>query len=188
MNKKMNHYSPTRTISAIAAVAVATGIVVAGCSKAQAPAKPQAAVSHSAAVKRTAPAQPVVLTMAQARSTYARLVDSGNAASDNLNRAITDAAPWPVVSADLIAERVGTERLSASLAEYRWPASVQPYITAMRITDLAADQRCAAAMLAAGSQARLVEVDNTDPSCMAAEANANAAQIRVLLNLPALPE
>jgi hypothetical protein len=174
----------------IAAVLATGALVLTGCAS-QHSAAVSAPVSSARAPSSSTPGSPspspsptARLTISQARRTYTALVDPSNRMVDATNNDAQDAAPMAQFRRDTRAYIASLKVLNRKLAEVRWPARVQPYITAMRSTDLAADIKCSQAELRASSygQANLISSANT--WCTASQTTTNANEIRSLLHLP----
>jgi hypothetical protein len=126
-----------------------------------------------------------VLTISQARAIYQRIVDPGNRATDAVNTDSTDAAPLSQFRAD-VARVIAADRTFAhQLRACRWPARVQPYISAMLLTDLPDTIACYTAIERAPSYGDAQVVNETNQSCIASSGSNNADQVWALLGLPA---
>jgi hypothetical protein len=95
-----------------------------------------------------------------------------------------DAAPMSQFHADMRADIAALRVMITKLGEVRWPVRVQPYVSAMRSTDLVASIHCDQAALAATSYAQDQEIEASNSWCQEAGATTNADTIRQLLNLP----
>jgi hypothetical protein len=81
-----------------------------------------------------------------------RIVDPANRADDVVNTGYTDKVPLSRFRADILAECRAWRTADRGLGAVRWPAGVQPYITAMRLTFDPATIGCLRAL--AGGQLR----------------------------------
>jgi hypothetical protein len=168
-------------------------LALAGCggSSTAAPAStashaPAATISHAPASPSPAPA--VRLTIRQAAVIYARLTAPANKASAIAQADYAASAPWSVQRADLLAYDRDVRALGVSLRAVRWPANVQPWVTAMVVSWVPATLACDRAAEAAGSVTASVTVTEENPSCQAVSGpNTNAEEIRTLLGLPPVP-
>lgn len=178
--------------TALTAIAAAAALV--GCSAGShaspgtahtttaAPATPAATASPSPAASPSVPARR--LTRKQAAAAYVRIVDPWNKITDAINRDYTDAAPFSQYRADARALVRALRGVSRKFRALRWPRRVQPYITAMLLTDIPASIRCTRAGARAGSRAAAVNVNDFNQDCQAASAATNADTIRSMLGLP----
>lgn len=175
----------------LTAALLATGMVTvtAGCLASANPGAPAAAQHASTAPTRTAQPAPATataqakrLTMTQARAAYSRISKPFNAAVAVVNRDVAGTAPWSKFRADTLAVVSANRAWARRIGAVRWPARVQPYITAMLRTDVPAEIRCDRAMAAAGGMQAATSVFNTDGDCR--DTTANADKIRAILHLP----
>jgi len=126
------------------------------------------------------------LTRKQAARLYVRIVDPMNRSLDAYQTDGSDNAPWQQFVADVRTFIRNETRAQHQLLAVRWPVRVEPYVRAMVTTDLAAGERCAREMIAAGSYATVTNVTSYNADCTATNNDANATQIRSLLGLPPL--
>jgi hypothetical protein len=175
----------------LAAAIAAAAVLAAGCGHAaqhvSAPATSpaaRAATVPAAAVPATPPAAGPRLTIKQAAAAYVRIIDPANRLAAIAGSDITDAAPFSQYQADarafIRAIRAGDRQLRA----IRWPARVQPYITAMLLTFEPADIRCARAEVASGSSDAASTTGYTDQDCIDAGNSTIPDTIRTMLRLP----
>lgn len=86
---------------------------------------------------------PAVLTIKQAARAFLRIGNPSNRLSEAINRDYSDAAPFSQYRADALALVKALNAASRKFRALRWPATVQPYITAMLLTYVPAFIRCA---------------------------------------------
>jgi len=174
-------------------IAAAAVLALAGCSSAATTAsttasRPAAAPPSSAAPSPAAPspspASTARLTRSQARHAYAGIVDPSNQLESEVSQDDTDQVPLAKFHADLRAYLASVRAAGRQLAATRWPARVQPYVTAMVATDLQADIRCAQQLLKVHSYAQADSLSYTSQDCTATQNESNASTIRSLLGLP----
>jgi hypothetical protein len=174
----------TSRLARAALVAAALGI--AGCGQA-APSSP-AATAPAATASAPSPSPPPTarLTIKQARRTYIALVSPYNVLVDQANRDQMDGAPFAQYRRDVRAIIAGDQAFSREVGQVRWPARVQPYIDAMRATDIPADIHCDQAEIRASSYSQAQVVDATNSWCQQVSTgnSTNADQVRRLLHLP----
>jgi hypothetical protein len=174
-----------KTIPAAILLAVAA---VAGCGSSRpssAPASSSAAtVGTPAATPSPSPTGP--LTIHQAKHAYTAIVDPYNVLVDAANRDQMDGAPFAQYRRDVQAIIAGDRAFSRKVGQVRWPARVQPYIDAMRATDIPADIHCDRAEIRASSYGQAQVVDSTNSWCQQVSTgnSTNADQVRRLLHLP----
>ena len=113
-----------------------------------------------------------------------RILDPSNAIADAISRDYTDAAPFSQYRADALAYVKAVCGADRQLRAVRWPARVQPYITAMLLTFEPAAIRCTRAGAAAGSRAAAASVNDTNPDCQAVNDSTIPDTIRSMLHLP----
>ncbi|HVB45259.1 MAG TPA: hypothetical protein VNF47_21495 [Streptosporangiaceae bacterium] len=176
----------------IAAAALAAGLALAACGSPPRPgpvaaASPSASVTASPAVSTavtpsTSPA--ARLTTQQAARAYLRIVDPVNRATGTVNTDRADDVLFSQFRADTRTYVAALRKGDAQLRATRWPARVQPYVTAMLLTYDPASIRCAQAEAAAGSYAAATSVSSTNQDCIAAQDIGDPQQIRALLHLP----
>ena len=131
-------------------------VVLTGCG---AVSHPQAAATHQATADNegTVSSSPTpsvsapLLTMQQAAAVYTRIVDPGNRAGGVLSSDAQDKVPFSQYQRDAALYVTAVQRQEAELRAVRWPAKIQPYITAMLLTDTPADVQCTQSLAAAGS-------------------------------------
>jgi len=181
-----------------ALIAIAAAAALAGCgggthgssgaahTTTAAPATPAATASQPTTPSPSpSPAGPPKrLTKKQAAAAYVRIVDPWNKITDAINRDYTDAAPFSQYRADARALVRALRGVSREFHALRWPRRVQPYITAMLLTDIPASIRCTRAGARAGGRAAAVNVNDFNQDCQAASAATNADTIRSMLGLP----
>ena len=73
--------------------------------------------------------------MQQAAAVYTRIVDPGNGAGGVLSSDVQDKVPFSQYQRDAALYVTAVQRQEAELRAVRWPAKIQPYITAMLLTD-----------------------------------------------------
>jgi hypothetical protein len=176
-----------RTLVAVAAVAVLAGCTTSTSTSTPARSTPASSTSSTPAPSRVstpAPSPAGPLTRRQAARAYTRIVDPGNRVLDAVNSDVTDRAPWRRFVADSRAWIATLRALDRDLTAIRWPAKVQPYITAMTGTLDPADIGCAQAMIKAGSYAKADLVNYTNQDCQAAGDSTLPDTIRRMLHLP----
>ena len=149
---------------------------VTSAATASATASPSPAASPSAPVRR--------MTKKQAARAYVRIIDPGNTLSDAMNRDNTDAAPFSQYKADARAYIKAIRITERQLRAIRWPARVQPYVTAMLLTFEPANIRCVQTGIAAGSNAAAANVNDFNQDCLAASDSTLPDTIRSMLGLP----
>jgi hypothetical protein len=145
-----------------AAAAAGLALTAAACSSTSSSAvRASVSPSHSSAqassAQASASASPAsspasagpVLAVKQAAATYLRIVDPANRAADATVSDAQDVVPLSQFRHDLRVFISATRQEMARLRTVRWPDSVQPYITAMLLTDLPAGIQCAQAQIAA---------------------------------------
>lgn len=125
------------------------------------------------------------LTRKQAAAAYVRIIDPSNRTIGAISQDIADVAPFSQYRADSLAYVKGTRLADRKIRALRWPAQVEPYITAMLLTYDPASIRCAQAEAAAGSYAAATAVAGTREDCIAAADSTIAGTIRSMLGLPA---
>jgi hypothetical protein len=130
------------------------------------------------------PARPVVLTRKQAARAYTRIVDPANRLLDAMNNDTRDQAPFAQFRADAGAFVAAIRKVDGQLTAVRWPARVQPYITALIGTLDAPLITCAQAEAKAGGYARASVMDVERQDCTAADASTIPDTIRQMLGLP----
>lgn len=118
---------------------------------------------------------------------YLRIVGPANKVTEALDDAYGNRVPFARYVADAHAEVKAMRRMSRQLRAARWPASVQPSITALAVTYSRAIIRCMRAEIHAGSYAG---VGRADRGCKARKAGKVARKaadtIRARLGLPTL--
>jgi hypothetical protein len=175
-----------RTITVLAAA----GLLAAGCgTSAPATTAPATTAPATTAPATTAPPTQAPLTVPEAAKLYLRLVAPANRAEAVVNY---DAKAYPQVS---FAQYVRDDKRwlaqvqaqAARLRSVRWPASVQPYITAMLLTFEPATRACFTAEDNAPSQQAGIRVQQTSPSCRVSLKSDLPAEVRRALHLPPAP-
>lgn len=161
---------------------------VAGTTASSPPTKPTTApATPLAETTPTTPAPTARLTVKQAKTAYVSLADPYNAAVDAASRDAADAAPFSQWLADN-ASLIGASReFMAGLRSTRWPGRVQPYVTAMLLTDMADQLSCYEAFEEAQNYSNLDTIDATNQRCIAISsslASTNADMIRSILGMP----
>ena len=111
-------------------------------------------------------------------------MDPDNTLVSAINQDEMDNAPIAKFHQDLRADIAALEVLSRKLGEVRWPARVQPYVDAMRSTDLAASAQCDRVLLHASGYAQVQTDYAANSWCQEAQTVTNADTIRKLLRLP----
>ncbi len=172
----------TATAAAIGAAAVLTACSASHPSTAASP--PAPVTSAAAASPSPRPVSTARLTKKQAARAYARIVNRGNALTDDLNREYTDDEPWSQIEATSAAYVKEMRAEIRELRAVRWPRNVEPYITAMTLTDFPAAIRCTKAQMAAGAVAAANTVLNTNEDCVAQANETDPGIIRGRLGLP----
>ena len=182
---------PSIRSTAIAASVLAV-LMLAACSSA----RPQTAAATAAAntpatssaphsvAPTPSPTGP--LTVSQARHVYVSLVDPSNRTDAQVGNDVQDAAPIGQYRHDVRSLIASLELLNRKLAAVRWPVRVQPYIDAMRSTDVAAQIKCFQRLQGASTYSQANTIFATNSWCLASQQGANASEIRTLLHLPTL--
>ena len=114
---------------------------------------------------------------------YQRIIDPYNRTLNVVNTDAADGVPISQFRADTATAIARLRAVRAGLKAIRWPASVQPYIGAMLLTDVPDNIACYAAEGRALTYAD-VGVKDTSQSCIAASYSPSADQVRTLLGLP----
>ena len=125
-----------------------------------------------------------MLTIKQAAAVYLRIVDPGNRVVIKLNNDVGHHAPFSRVRADLLAAAGAARLIIKQFDAVRWPAKVQPWITAMAQTFEQANIRCFEEEAASRSLARYATVTKESEDCTASSNVTDPNQIRSLLGLP----
>jgi hypothetical protein len=134
--------------------------------------------SPSASPRRT------LATIAEARAYYQQIVHPYNVATDAANSDYTDAVPISQYRADQATHLAALKKFRTDLLAVDWPASVQPYVTAMVLTDVPAARDCIRAEMGAKSYTDVNSVGYTNQACVAWANATNADTIRSRLGLP----
>jgi hypothetical protein len=146
-----------------------------------------ATASPAASPVATPSASPAArLTMKQGRAPYIRIVDPLNRVAATANTDVQDGAPFSQVRADELAYAVAVRTAARQLRAIRWPAHVQPFITAMLLTYVPANIRCAREEAAAGSMAAANNVAATSQDCITEQDTSIPDEIRARFGLPPL--
>jgi hypothetical protein len=133
----------------------------------------------------TPPSPPALLTIKQAAGAYVRIGDLSNRLSEAINRDYSDAAPFSQYRADALALVKALSAASRKFRALHWPATVQPYITAILLIYVPAFVRCAKAGAEAGSTAAAVTIAGSNQDCTVAADSTIPDRIRLLLGLRA---
>jgi hypothetical protein len=169
----------------IAAVMTALAAGLSGCAATvQQAAQSRPITTSSRPAASPSPAAGPVLTITQARVAYQRIIDPYNRTLDAVNTDAADAAPISQLRADTATAIAGLQVVGSGLNAIRWPASVQPHISAMLLTDVPDNIACYAAERRAPTYEDVQVADAANQSCIAAYSSTNADQVRILLGLP----
>jgi hypothetical protein len=125
-----------------------------------------------------------MLTTRQAAAAYVRIIDPANRADAVVNTDYTDKAPLSQFRADILAEWKAWRTSDRKLGAVRWPAAVQPYITAMRLTFDPATIRCLHVLASAANYAAFDNTVASNQDCVAQSTNTDADTVRSMLGLP----
>lgn len=153
---------------------------------------PQPAATHQATADNegTVSASPTpsvsapLLTMQQAAAVYTRIVDPGNRAGGVLSSDVQDKVPFSQYQRDAALYVTAVQRQEAELRAVRWPAKIQPYITAMLLTDTPADVQCTQSLAAAGSYTAAQVVGTASQACSTSGNASIPDEIRRMFSLP----
>jgi hypothetical protein len=107
-----------------------------------------------------------------------------NVATDAANSDYTDAVPISQYRADQATHLAALKKFRAGLLAVNWPASVQPYVTAMLLTEFPAARACIRAEMAASSYGEVDAIGYSNQACVAWANDTNADTIRSRLGLP----
>jgi hypothetical protein len=167
----------------------AAALTLAACGGTSAPAT-QVAASASAHASNSpsaspSPASTARLTRKQAAAAYVRIVDHANRLQSLADEDVTDRSPFSQYVSDLRAYLAAQRQVDRELAAVRWPAGVQPYVTALLSTYDPATAACFRAEIRAGSYSADDTVFATNSQCQAAQASTLADTVRQGLGLPA---
>lgn len=162
---------------------IAAALAASACGSAQPHPAAHQRPSSSASAPATTPPAPL-LTRAQSRARYLRIIQPGNVAVGATTTDLSDDQPWPVTRRDLQAA-VGSEiTASQQISAVRWAPAVQPFMAAEVATYTPSVIHCFRAQAQSGSDAAATAVSNENGDCQLAQASTIPDQIRTLLNLP----
>lgn len=178
-----------RARSMVLASATLSAVALAACGSTHAASSARTASPPVTATAATSPAPSpspaAVLTIKQAAAAYIKIIDPSNRIADAVGADVTDAAPFSQFRADTLAYAKSVRVIDTKLRAVRWPATVQPWVTAMIATYDPAQIACAKAEAAALSNAAAVTVANSNQACLVGDSD--PSEIRALLKLPPLP-
>jgi hypothetical protein len=123
------------------------------------------------------------LTMTEARPAYQALIDPVNHSADAVNADLVTGTSIAKIRADLQSQIIAEERLRQQLAMRLWPVVIQPYVTAMTLTDIPDAINCDTTAANSASLTAAEVVLGTTQSCTAWRQSGNRDAIVSLLGL-----